>query len=344
MFSGKFHVEMHQDPNTGRYTIPIRNNNNTPVQFYLDDTFKSTEAWCMGDETCKEFSGFFSSSMDRGVSFDSGLTLDYFTGNHRNFRVTVRPHHFTRYAPNLKDIKQDGSTNFIGRNIDTWETQQGGFLEFIASVATTWTNAVRWGYYGGTFDELREAEGRYKIKLYTVLSAHRPNQLSLPEFIIGQSPDWDALVQVVHARFPDHSKSWAVRAVRQYRYFVELKINGTKNISPSYAIDEVWHAHLSFPEQYQRDMIALTKGNGILEHKPVHLKQSAKYYEKAHKLHSKRMAKLNASVDKEFWPDPVPYDPSQHEQSSDDEKMMGQLTQGKPTYHGGDASGCAGCG
>ena len=90
-------------------------------------------------------------------------------------------------------------------------------------------------------------------------------------------------------------------------------------------------------------MVCLTKGNGIVEHMPVHMKQSAKYYEKAHAQHSKRMAKLDRPVDGEFWPEPTLYDPSQHANSSDDEKMTGRLVNGKPQYSGSSAA-CGGCG
>lgn len=111
--------------------------------------------------------------------------------------------------------------------------------------------------------------------------------------------------------------------------------------SPSYAIDEIWHAHLSFPERYQHDMVCLTKGNGIVEHMPVHLKKSVLYYKKAHAQHVKRMNKSGCEVDAEFWPEPVPYDPSEHEDSSDNEKMKGRLEEGKPSYN---SPGCGGCG
>jgi len=156
---------------------------------------------------------------------------------------------------------------------------------------------VRWGFYGGTYPESRAATGKYKIKLCTVLSAHRPNQgdESLPKYASGQLPDWDALIRVVEARNLDKGATWAERAVQQYKYFMELKVDSKlakQKFSPSYAIDEIWHAHLSFPERYQRDMLCLTKGDGIVEHMPVHLKQSAQYYKKAHAQHVKRMDAL----------------------------------------------------
>mmetsp|Transcript_11271 Transcript_11271/g.25190 ORF Transcript_11271/g.25190 Transcript_11271/m.25190 type:complete len:167 (+) Transcript_11271:2-502(+) len=152
-----------------------------------------------------------------------------------------------------------------------------------------------------------------------------PNKDSLPEYSLEQSPDWSALVRVVAARFPDQSESWVKRAVRQYRYFVDLKVDARlakQQFSPSLEIDKIWHAHLSFTKRYQCDMLLLTQGNGIVEHNPMSFELSAKFYRKAHDEHSKRMAELNITVDREFWPKPRPYQPSKHEDSSGDVKMV----------------------
>ena len=343
---GMLHIEMDQDQVSGIYSIPV---GETHFRAHLDEI--KTESWCMGIEGCHEFSGTFTrTSLNGPIDMDPGLTLDYFTGNHRDFKATVRPPNVARKYPGYREVKKHGSEPFVARGLSNWEEQQGGFLELLASVSTEWVNDVRWGFYGGTYPERRAANGTYKIKLYTVLSAHRPNEEegSLPKYSSGQCPNWDALVRVAAARNPDKSVSWARRAVRQYRYFMDLKVDpmlAKHKFSPSCAIDQIWHAHLSFPERYQHDMVCLTKGNGIVEHLPVHMKQSAKYYEKAHAQHLKRMAKLDCPVDEEFWPEPTPYDPSQHENSSDDEKMKGGLVDGKPKYTGPKSSaGCGGCG
>ena len=343
---GTLHVEMDQDQESGIYSIPV---GETSFRVKLEDV--KTESWCMGDGGWDEFSGTFSRKDSNGpIDMDPGLILDYCTGNHRDFKTTVRPPNAARRMyPGYREIKESGSEPFVARGLSNWEEGQGGFLELIASVSTEWRNDVRWGWYGGTYPETRAAEGTYKIKLYTVLSAHRPNEGedSLPKYTSGKFPDWDALVHVVAARNPDKSASWAERAVRQYRYFMDLKVDpklAKQKFSPSLLIDDIWHAHLSFTERYQHDIVSLTKGNGIVEHLPVHLKRSAEYYKKAHAQHLKRMKKLGRAVDEEFWPDPLPYDPSEHENSSDDEKMKGYLADGKPSYSGPKNSGCGGCG
>ena len=45
-------------------------------------------------------------------------------------------------------------------------------------------------------------EADYKIKLYTVLSAHRPNEVQLTEDP-DAVPNWETLEQLMMARFPD---------------------------------------------------------------------------------------------------------------------------------------------
>lgn len=108
----------------------------------------------------------------------------------------MRPVNVKKTNPDYREIKEAGSKRFVARGLSHWEKEQGGFLELFASVSMTWTNHVRWGWYGGTFPERRAADGKYKIKLYTVLSAHRPDEGEdlLPTYTSGKVPDWDALV------------------------------------------------------------------------------------------------------------------------------------------------------
>jgi hypothetical protein len=194
---------------------------------------------------------------------------------------------------------------------------------------------------------------------YTVLSAHRPNekQDELPKYCKGQSPDWNALVRTVEARNPEKNHSWAQNAVRQYRYFIDLKLDpklAGQKFSLSAAVDEIWHTHLSFLDRYQRDMVCLTKGNiKIVEHLPLHMEHATDYYEMAHEQHSERMAEINClPVDAEFWPTPMPYDSSEYKNSSDDEEMTGRVVRGgKPKTTRGRAkrsirpgARCAPCG
>ncbi|KAL3916140.1 MAG: hypothetical protein SGILL_005315 [Bacillariaceae sp.] len=338
-FKGTLHIEMVQNPTSGMYSVPVGKSRFHAV---LDDV--KTENWCSGRTEFQEFNGTLSRAVAGGPieMEDSGLSLDYASGNHRNFQARVRPHDVDKRHPNFNDTKVWGSTKFVAEKLSEWEQGQGGFLDLVANVDTEWTNNVRWGWYGGTFPETRAAWGKYKIKLYTVLSAYRPSQdkASLPDYVTGHSPDWNALSCVVAARNPSKNEAWVERAVHQYRHFIDLKVRLRKQkLSPSYAVDEIWHAHLSFPDRYQRDMVCLTRGDGIIEHLPTHFKQSTKYYEKSFNQHSKSMKKAGCPVDEEFWPKPAPYDPSQHESNSDTDKMEGYLKSGKPSK-----SGCGGCG
>ena len=61
-------------------------------------------------------------------------------------------------------------------------------------------------------------------------------------------------------RFPEHLVSWCKRAVKDYVYFLDIKKEhndwNSEMFSPSRWIDEVWHAHLSFTDRYQHDMMA----------------------------------------------------------------------------------------
>ena len=348
---GRLRVEhMEQDPATGMYSIPV---GRTPFQIELDSPVKPANSWCLSSSTppATEFSGTFSRAVANGpISMRTGLVLDYASGNPRGFKATVRPKKWPLEYPHYRNTKVCGSESLRARaeNLAKWEHEQGGFLELYAAVSERWNNEVPWGRWGGSFTETRGAKGKYKIKLYTVLSAFKPGQdhSSLPTYTDGMSPDWNALVGIVAARNPNLARSWAERAVRQYSYFLDLKFDATlkkQKCSPSYMIDEIWHAHLSFQDQYQRDMACLSQGRGIfLEHLPVHLKQSVKSYEKAYNEHSKRMRKIGEDVDAEFWPAPQPYDPKQHEHASDTKKVEGELYVGKPC--GGGGSGCGGCG
>lgn len=137
-----------------------------------------------------------------------------------------------------------------------------------------------------------------------------------------------------HLEKGSDARAWAEKAVEQYRYFLDLKLDKSlakSKFSPSKAVDEIWHAHLSFVQRYQQDLLCLTKGKHILEHMPVHVKESYRYYIEAHKEHSKRMAKLGKTVDEEFWPTPArSLFPDNHRSYGDDDHL--------------DAASSAGCG
>ena len=96
----------------------------------------------------------------------------------------------------------------------------------------------------------------------------------------------------------------------QYRHFLDLKMEhgdwSSTAFSPSAALDEVWHAHLSFVDRYQRDIFALTKGaHRVIEHSPVPGPEAFDRYGAAYKAHGVRMQQRGETVDREFWPSPA---------------------------------------
>jgi len=80
--------------------------------------------------------------MNGPAEMDPGLTLDYFTGNHKDFKATVRPSGAEKLYPNYKEINESGSQPFVARGLSHWEQGQGGFLVLLAAVSTNWVNDV----------------------------------------------------------------------------------------------------------------------------------------------------------------------------------------------------------
>ena len=150
----------------------------------------------------------------------------------------------------------------ILRHLDDWEKNAGGYLCVYASAKAN-PDCMSW--QSCDIDEqlrLRHSNtwrADYKIKMYTVLSENSPSDATeIAQVDDGESSGWDvdALVHLMKARFPELGEDWAKRAVKNYRYFIDLKVKSkdwdSKVYSPSKAIDEVWHAHLSFPQQYRQ--------------------------------------------------------------------------------------------
>ncbi len=194
-----------------------------------------------------------------------------------------------------------------------WETHQGGALSTYQHVdMSDCRNASKAS--DDDSDDEKVWDTKYKLKLYTVLSAYKPGQTTTSDMssvgkplgVVGV-PNWSALEAVVHARFPFKGTAWARLAVNEYLHFLELKKAmhdwASKVYAPSGAIDEVWHAHLSFVDRYQRDICAFTGGNLIL-HSPVLGEEPKRLYAAAYKAHKRRMTQLNLVVEKEFWPNP----------------------------------------
>jgi len=162
-----------------------------------------------------------------------------------------------------------GDESKYRRHLEQWEQHAGGILQVYARSFLD----LDLDYYpkGMVLD------ADYKIKLYTVLSCHKPNKeeaaAAAAKREVGVPPDWDALEQLLAARFPKKPKAWAARAVGQYQLFLELKMQhddwDSLKFSPSAALDDVWHAHLAFVDRYQQDVYALTGGARLIEHSPV---------------------------------------------------------------------------
>lgn len=244
-----------------------------------------------------------------------------------------------------------GDERTFRRHLDEWERHAGGILQVYARA-----------FLDGDFDLPHPVlDADYKIKLYTVLSCHAPNETGPLKREKGAGADWGALERVLAARFPKKPKSWAAKAVEQYqprahtvhalptaavhlltlcralcvccRYqlFLELKIQhddwDSTLFSPSAMLDEVWHAHLAFVPRYQRDILALTNGARLLEHSPVLGDDARERYAACHKAHVTKMRIAKQPVDKEFWPAPnasAMRKDEEHDGDSDDHMSYGE--------------------
>jgi hypothetical protein len=190
--------------------------------------------------------------------------------------------------------------------MEKWEEDAGGVLSFYAPASFEIDPDFYEEQTGNSASEVVN-EAKHKIKLYTVLSAYKPNQTTIPPVDDDAEPDWESLYVVMKTRYPDREYGDIKRAVKQYILFLELKQEHndfeSKKFSPSAAIDEVWHAHLSFPDRYQRDIQAMTKTNKVFEHNPVLGREAAERYKAARDAHVARMTTLGKPVVSQFWPD-----------------------------------------
>jgi hypothetical protein len=64
----------------------------------------------------------------------------------------------------------------------------------------------------------------------------------------------------------------------------------------------VWHAHLSFVDRYQHDV--MTYCGNIVEHSPVLGPRALRQYHNAYDKQAAQMKHLEKFVDHEFWPIP----------------------------------------
>jgi len=300
-WEGVLHVPMLQDQATGRLTLA--NGKTTSQGKVIRTDFQSNARG--GPES---FTVTFERKAGSPIhAFNLGYTLEYFV--EESVCLSLRPHEADEAS--FMTALGSESVQFMAKrldvkHLDAWEKHAGGLLQARAY--------GEFEYSGDDSDWEGNSSADYKIKLYTVLSAHKPDEKAggkakQVKYDKGAAPDWDALTRLVGARFPKKSADWAGRAVEQYKLFLELKIEhadwDSQKFSPSGPLDEVWHAHLSFVDRYQSDILALTQGaRRVIEHSPVLGDEAHIRYEECHKVFLARMKRARIPVDKEFWPTP----------------------------------------
>ena len=277
---GTLLIPMLQDATTGLYSLPM---GKTSFRGKVD----TEEHKKLDSDDYKEFEGSFVKSVTHLqkysyylTKFDLGLNVvEYERGRREVYPRENIPAEYTESSYPLKCKTHSHS----------WEREQGGEL-----VAYKNGNKKRGG-----------------VKLYTVLSVHKPNEESPAPLPEGYEPDWDFLVNAYHARLQardenDKDLGYAQAAVEEYKHFLKLKLKEKKSArySPSVAIDDVWHTHISFLRRYQCDTLYLTRGKKVIEHLPLLSKDSRRAYNNAYYAHSEKIGKKGRSVDERFWPLP----------------------------------------
>lgn len=212
-----------------------------------------------------------------------------------------------KYQEQKKDICQ--------KRLEEWESKAGGMLVNYASAHMKNKDIIL-----EACPHIREGttwEADHKIKLYTVLSAHSP--MPSEDIIKVEDdavPNWEQLRSQLEARFPERGRPWCETAVKNYMYFLDLKKEhkdwNSELFSPSLMIDEVWHAHLSFIQRYQHDILAYCDGN-LIEHSPVLGKKALERYTHAYRKHVQLLATKSPpeQLCDEFWPNPSTLSSSQ---------------------------------
>lgn len=344
-WEGVLHVPMLQDPSTGRCTL-AEGKTTAKGKVSRHDDFND------GDEEEEQFTMTFARSNGNPIhGFSMGYTLD-FAPEEFGVQHGVRTNESPKRDSDMSSEPFEARGQNQCRHLDVWEKHAGGLLQAYASAymdTGEWTldpYGFGLGHESGS-DSGSDTESHglvddavYKLKLYTVLSAHKPNESTAKavKWDKGAGADWGALEALVAARFPKKSAAWPRHAVAQYRLFVELKIEQgdfeSTKFSPSGPLDEVWHTHLSFVDRYQRDILALTSGaRRIIEHSPVLGNEAYSRYAAAHKAHVARMKRIGGKVDDEFWPAPKTTEKlykEPHDYDSDDHLEMGDYA-GQPS-------------
>ena len=344
-WKGVLHVPMIQDPVSGVYSVP---NGITKVQGqYLWTKYDYDQR---ENVTTKEpFVGELERKPGQPIRrFCLGINLEF----------TVDESVFSKVKPSIKSCEKEHDPMFCPNNpekrsenpysttnvqqfktedrdmLKQWEKNTGGVLSFYAPASFGFDPEC---FEEGTGECASEVvhDTKYKLKLYTVLSAYKPHQTTIPRPKEETKPDWDWLAVVMKSRYPEREYGDIKRGIKQYILFLELKQvhNDYKSemFSPSTAIDEIWHAHLSFLDRYQKDVQAMTKPNEILEHNPVVGSEAMERYRAARQAHVARMEGLGKPVDSQFWPETPPvrntYFEENHDGDSTDGLYMPQAAQ-----------------
>jgi len=168
---------------------------------------------------------------------------------------------FDRGSGSKHYLRNESASAFSGKGFfRRWERDQGGIWEFAAK---------------GPMDG---SSGICTIKLHTLLSSQKLDQANpMKLYDVNHIPGWQALISLLAARNKRKSEAWAMQAAEQCKHFLDLKADGDLlgvSFPPSKAIDETWHTHLRFVDRYQKDALALTKGEHLIEHLPVESKDA----------------------------------------------------------------------
>lgn len=345
-WKGHLHIPMIQHPVSGVYTVP---SGTTKVQGQY-----KFQKWGK-DEATGKYAYMY---VDKPKSFVAELERE--PGNPVNkFRLGINLEYLIEdevvvdLEPCIKSCKKESdsvyfsnpnkhsenpyaTTNiqeFVSEDQDMmkdWEENAGGLLSFYAPASFEFDPEFFEEQTGGNADAVVN-EAKYKLKLYTVLSAYKPHQTTIPPVEEEAKPDWESLYVVMKTRYPNREYGDIVRAVKQYILFLELKQEHndykSEKFSPSAAIDEIWHAHLSFLDRYQKDIQAMTKTSMIFEHNPVLGNEATARYKAALEAHTARMTALGKSVDRKFWPAASSHFEEAHDGDSSEELYLPQAAQ-----------------
>ena len=317
--SGTMHIPLLQCPITGNFTVPA---GKTIIQ-----TTATLENQCRTEKNIVvkgngEIEAEISAEVpkeqgvgDKNRSYPKTFIKKMHLGLDLNLKMTDNGDHVADYsiepAKNLplsygtkgfSSNEGDKDSKIYTDRLEHWLSCAGGMLHF-------YSRQCQYSQYASV------ERVDYKLKIYTVLSAHQRYEGALvaPKGIDLQClPNWGALEKLVVARTA-WTEEWAKRAVKNYILFLELKRDFNDHeecllFTPPKKVDEVWHAHLSFTDRYQRDIMAFCGcGDGavkIIEHTPVLGDAAKKRYTMTREALKTRLERIGQSLDNCFWPNP----------------------------------------